>query len=158
MLDKIISGGRTDADRAGWRAAKTFGVSSGGWMPTGFLTEDGPHPEFADQYGAAELPTDSVPDRTEQNVLAADATLWFGETTTSGAQATVGACHRFAKPCMPLYPGASFEPWHVATWIAEKKIGTLNVAGNREEEEPGIGDRVERFLGEVLQQLGHERA
>jgi len=89
-------------------------------------------PEFADQYGAAELPTDSVLDRTEQNVLAADATLWFGVTTTLGAQETVGACQRFAKPCMPVYPGASFEPWHVAAWIAENKIGTLNVAGNRE--------------------------
>jgi hypothetical protein len=34
----------------------------------------------------------------------------------------------------------------------------LNVAGNRESDEPGIGDRVERFLGQVLQQLGHELA
>jgi len=30
MLDKIISGGQSGADRAGWRAAKAFGVSSGG--------------------------------------------------------------------------------------------------------------------------------
>jgi hypothetical protein len=158
MLEKIIISARTGADQAAWRAAKAFGVPACGWMPNGFLTEDGPHPEFADQYGAAELATDSVPDRTEQNVLAADATLWFGVTTTLGAQATVGACQRFAKPCMPVYPGASFEPGHVASWIAENKIRTLNVAGNREEEEPGIGDRVESFLGEVLQQLGHERA
>ena len=56
---------------------------------------------------------------------------------------------------MPVYPGASFEPSHVATWITENQIRTLNVAGNREAEEPGIGDRVERFLGEVLQLLGH---
>ena len=106
-------------------------------MPRGFLTEDGPHPEFADQYGAAELPADSVRDRTEQNVLATDATLWFGVTTTL-RQATVGACHRFAKPCMPVYPGALFEPCHVATWIAENKIGTLNVAGNASKD-PGSG-------------------
>ena len=108
-------------------------------MPKGFLTEDGPHPEFAEQYGAAEMPTDSEPARTEQNVQDSDATLWFGETTTSGAQATVGACHRFGKPCMPVYPGASFEPSHVATWIVENKIRTLNVAGNREAR--GAGDR-----------------
>jgi len=158
MLDKIISGGQSGADQAGWRAAKAFGVLSGGWMPRGFLTEEGPHREFADEYGATELPADSVRDRTKQNVLAADATLLFGVTTTLRAQETVGACHRFAKPCMPVYPGASFEPCQVATWIAENTIGTLNVAGNREQEEPGIGDRVERFLGGVLQQLGHERA
>jgi Circularly permutated YpsA SLOG family len=139
MLEKIISGGQSGADRAGWRAAKAFGVSSGGWMPRGLVAEEGPHPEFADEYGATELTANSVRDRTEQNVLAADATLWFGVTTTLHAQATVGACHRFAKPCMPVYPGASFEPCQVATWIAEHKIGTLNVAGNREDEEPGIG-------------------
>ena len=158
MLDKIISGGQTGADQAGWRAARAFGVPTGGGMPQGFLTEDGPRPEFADEYGAAEMPTDGGLTPTEQNVQDSDATLWFGETTTSAAQATVGACQRFGKPCMPVYPGASFEPAHVATWIAENQIKTLNVAGNREGEEPGIGDRVERFLGEVLQQLGHQRA
>jgi hypothetical protein len=142
MLDKIISSGQTGADRAAWRAAKAFGVPTGGWMPGGFLAEDGPHPEFAQRYGAAELPTDSDSARTERNVRDSDATLWFGETTTSVAQATVGACHGCGKPCLPVYPGAAFEP--------------LNVAGNREGEEPGIGDRVERFLGQVLQQLGHQ--
>jgi hypothetical protein len=158
MLDKIISGGQTGADQAGWRAAKAFGVPTGGWMPQGFLTEDGPRPEFVERYAAAEMPTDSYPARTEQNVRDSDATLWFGETTTAGAQTTVVACHQFDKPLMLVYPGAEFEPAHVSTWIAENKVRTLNVAGNREGEESGIGDRVERFLGQVLQQLGLERA
>ena len=105
MLEKIISGGQTGADQAAWRAAKAFGVPTGGWMPEGFLTEDGPHPEFAEQYGAAEMPADSDLAPTEQNVQDSDATLWFGETTTAGAQATVGACQQFGKPCMPVYPG-----------------------------------------------------
>ena len=157
MLDKIVSGGQTGADQAAWRAAKKFDVATGGWMPEGFLTEDGPHSEFAELFGAAEGPTDSKCSPTEQNVRDTDATLWFGETTTLGAQATVEACHRSGKPCMPIYPAASFEPSHVASWILENKIRTLNVAGNREAEEPGIGDRVERFLGQVLQQLGHQR-
>jgi Circularly permutated YpsA SLOG family len=158
MLVKIISGGQTGADQAAWRAAEAYHIPTGGWMVEGFLTEDGPRPEFGERYGAAELPADSDPARTEQNVQDSDATLWFGETTTSGAQETVGACQRVGKPCMPVYPGASFQPSHVATWIAENKIRTLNVAGNREGEEAGIGDWVEAFLGQVLQQLGHERA
>ena len=88
-----------------------------------------------------------------------DATaVWFGVTTTSTAQATVAACVRFYKPCMPIDPGASFKPSHVATWILENQIRTLNVTGNGEGEEPGIGDRVQRFIGQVLQQLGHQRA
>jgi Circularly permutated YpsA SLOG family len=158
MLAKIISGGQTGADQAAWRAATSYRVSTGGWMPEGFLTEDGPRPEFAEQYGAEELPTDSDLARTGQNVHDSDATLWFGETTTSAAQETVGACQRLGKPCMPVYPGASFQPSHVAAWILEMKIRTLNVAGNSEGEESGIGDRVESFLGEVFQQLGYVRA
>ena len=86
-----------------------------------------------------------------------DATLWFGDTTTALAQATVGACERLAKPCLPVYPGAAFEPSHVATWITENQVRTLYVTGNHEDAEPGIGDRVERFLSQVLRQLGHDR-
>ncbi len=158
MLARIISGGETGANQSGWRAAKAFGVATAGWMHKGFLTNQGAHPEFAEEFAAAELPTDTEPARAECNVRNSDATLWFGETMTSMAQATVEACHRFGKPCLPVYPGAAFEPSHVAAWIAENQIRTLNVAGNCEIEEPGIGNRVEQFLGKVLEQLGHERA
>ena len=53
---------------------QAFGVPTGGWMPKGFLTEDGPRPEFAEQYGAAEMPTDSDTrsDRTERPGLRRD--------------------------------------------------------------------------------------
>jgi hypothetical protein len=57
---------------------------------------------------------------------------------------------------MLVYPGPSFAPAHLATWIIRNKIRALNVAGNREGEELGIGDRVQWFLGQVLQQLGHK--
>jgi hypothetical protein len=129
MLDKIISDGQRAADQAAWRAAKTFGVPTGG-----------------------------SPGRTELSVQDSQATLWFGLSTTAAAQETVEACHRLGKPCMPVYPGASFEPRLVATWIAENEFATLNVAGNRENDEPGIGARLERFLGEVLERLGHKLA
>jgi hypothetical protein len=158
MLDQIVSGGQTGADQAAWRAAEAYGVRTGGWMPQGFLTDEGPRPEFAQQFGAAEILPDSELGPTERNVRDSDATLWLGATTTADAHATVGACQRFGRPCMPIDPVASFEPSHVATWIVTNGIRTLNVAGNRERDEPGIGDRVERFLGEVLQQLGHQRA
>jgi Circularly permutated YpsA SLOG family len=155
MLEKIISGGETGASQAAWRAAKAVGVSTGGWVRRGFLAEDGPHPEFAEQYAGAELPLDNDEAVTEQNVKDSDATLWFGQTTTAGAHATVAACLALGRPYMPVYPGASFEPSHVADWIRENTVKILYVAGNREHDEPGIGDRVERFFGQVLEQLGH---
>jgi hypothetical protein len=158
MLDRIISGGHTGADQAAWRAAVAFGLPTGGWMSNGFQTADGPRAEFAERYGATELPTDNDLARTEQNVRDSDATLWLGDTTTAAAHATVAACHRLGRPCLPVYPSATFQPAHVATWIVENRVRTLNVAGNRETDEPGIGDRAERFLGQILQQLGHQRA
>jgi hypothetical protein len=158
MLQKIISGGQTGADRAAWRAARRFGIATGGWMPRGYQAEDGAHPEFAGEFGATELPAGDNPARNERNVRDSDATLWFGETTTAGAQETVEASLRSGKPCLTVYPGADFQPTHVATWIRDNQVRTLNVAGNRETDEPGIADRAERFLGEVLLQLGHERS
>ena len=135
-----------------------FGVPTGGRVPRGFVTEGGPRPEFAELYGSSDVPPDEPPAWYEQNVRDSDATLWFGKTTTSGAQETVRASRRFGKLCMPVYPAASFEPSHVVAWITENGIRTLNVTGNHESESPGIGVRVEQFLGQVLQQLGHERA
>jgi hypothetical protein len=157
MLDKIISGGQSGADQGAWHAAQAFAIRTGGWMPRGFLTAEGPRPAFAQRYGASEMHTESYPARTERNVVDSDGTLWFGETTTSGAHETVGACRKFGKPLMLVYPAAAFEPWHVARWIVTGRIGILNVAGNREEDEPGIGHRVELFLCQVLEQTGHVR-
>jgi hypothetical protein len=59
---------------------------------------------------------------------------------------------------MTVYAGAAFERPHVTTSIIEKAIRTLNVAGNREHEVPGIGETVVHFLGHVLQYLGHQRS
>lgn len=158
MPDKIITGGQSGADQAAWRAARRFGIATGGWMPKGFLTEDGPRPQFAQEFGAAEMPTTVVLARTRRNALESDATVWFGITATSGAHDTVQACREFGKPCMLVSPEAEFEPSHVADWIAQQRIRMLNVAGNRESDEPGIGDRVACFLAAVFEQLGHKPA
>ena len=153
MLEKIISGGQTSGDQAGWRAAAKFGMPTGGWMPHGFLTERGPCPELAKRHGAEELPLESELTAIERNVQESDATLWFGETTSHRAHATVLACHRFAKACLPVDPSAAFEPSHVADWIELGKIRVLHVVANRESDEPGIGERTEQFLEQVLQRL-----
>lgn len=158
MLARIISGGQTGADQAAWRTAQTFGIETGGWMPRGFQTDEGPRADFASQFGAMEMPTESYPMRTEKNVCDSDATLWFGETSTSGANSTIGACQRHDKPCLAVCSSAAFEPSHVVEWLAKYDVRVLNVAGNRESGEPGIGQRVAQFLAEVLELLGHHPA
>jgi hypothetical protein len=68
MLERVISGGQTGADQAAWPAAKAAGIPTGGAMPKGFLTEDGPRPELAELYGAHELEAPDYPARTVANV------------------------------------------------------------------------------------------
>ena len=72
MIQKIISGGQTGADQAALDAAIKLGISHGGWIPKGRITEDGP---LLDKYKLQEMPTDSYPARTEQNVIDSDGTV-----------------------------------------------------------------------------------
>ncbi|MFO7709057.1 MAG: putative molybdenum carrier protein [Desulfobacterales bacterium] len=44
MLDKIVSGGQTSADRAALDFAIKHKILHGGWVPKGRLAEDGPLP------------------------------------------------------------------------------------------------------------------
>jgi hypothetical protein len=61
MIERVIAGGQTGADQAGWRAARASGIATWGFMPLGFLTEDGPRPEFAEsRAGLAEKPKAGV--------------------------------------------------------------------------------------------------
>jgi Circularly permutated YpsA SLOG family len=154
MLEQIISGGQTGADQAAGRPAVACGLATGGWMPQGFLTEEGPRPEFADLYGAIEMPTSDFRLRTEQNVRDSDATLWFGSTDTPGAKTTLNAVAGMNWPRMIVKPGDLIRASAVAAWLARNSgIKRLNVAGNRESKAPGIGDQVEQFLVAVFRRF-----
>jgi hypothetical protein len=91
MLVKVISGGQTGVDQAGWRAAKACGIPTGGYIPKGFLTEEGFRPEFVERYGAVETETTGYQDRTRYNVLEADGTVWFGSQDSPGFKLTRSA-------------------------------------------------------------------
>jgi len=44
MIEQVVSGGQTGADRAGLDAAMALGIPVGGWCPRGRRAEDGPIP------------------------------------------------------------------------------------------------------------------
>src|SRR4051812_29944318 len=146
MLERVISGGQTGVDQAGWRAAKALGLATGGWMPLGFLTEDGPRPEFAELYGAKETSSAEYRQRTEWNVRDSAATLWIGPKGSSGWQATEWACRGLNKEMFLVAPGKGVKPSDAADWIIRTRIQILNVAGDRESGTPGLGERAEWFL------------
>jgi hypothetical protein len=109
-------------------------------------------------YGAVEMPTASYPARTAQNVKDSDATLWFGHTDSPGAKATLHACRELGKVAVEVRPDGLTTPRTIADWLQESPhIKTLNVAGNRESMEPGMGAKVERFLRAAFRRFGHER-
>ena len=120
-------------------------------MPQRFLAEDGHHPEFASEFGAHELESADYHARTEANVRASDGTLWFGDRGSAGGEHTIRVCQQIGKPCgvVPRPDNAS-QVSHVVLWITDENIRILNVAGNRESLEPGIGAHVEAFLKQVF--------
>ncbi|HMB06204.1 MAG TPA: putative molybdenum carrier protein [Isosphaeraceae bacterium] len=113
MPGRIVSGGQAGADRAGWRAARAFGIRTGGRMPRGSLTEDGPRPEQADRYGARALPTSGEPERTGAHVRDSDATPRSGSTDTPGARATFAVCRRGNRPASGRRRGGARHRQHV---------------------------------------------
>ena len=151
-LHRVVCGFQSGVDQAGARAARSAGLATGGWMPQGWLTEDGPRPEFAALYGARELPGAGYPERTRANARDSDGTTWLGPVGSAGFRATERACHELGQPLLvvPFGPGAGDR---LIGWLEAEEIGTLNVAGSRESKCPGIGARAERFLAAVFRRL-----
>jgi predicted Rossmann-fold nucleotide-binding protein len=150
-LEKVISGGQTGADQAGLRAARAAGIPTGGCAPKGWDTEDGPAPWLA-EYGLTECPKAGYPARTAANARDSDGTIWFGTTDSSGYATTIGACTRFGKSYLFVSEGVTTTR-HVTEWMETNRIRVLNVAGNRESNNPGLGAGVEEFLGRLFRGL-----
>lgn len=154
MLERVISGGQTGADRAGLVAAKAAGLATGGWMPKGFRALDGPRPEFATLYGVTEHASDRYPPRTALNVKESCATVCFASAWDSpGEVLTRRMCERYGRPRLEVTPGGLVSPAGVVEWLRLNGVRVLNVAGNTERTSPGIGAFTEAFLAEVFQLL-----
>ena len=155
---KIISGGQTGVDIAALRAAKRVGLPTGGWMPMGFRTLDGPHPEYAEEFGMTAHVSSSYLPRTHMNVIGSDATLRIASNYySSGEICTKKAIDRAHKIFLDV---SMYKDWtglvakpdakYVSKWIATNKIRILNIAGNSERTAPGIEFAAKQFLRKVF--------
>lgn len=134
MLKKIISGGQTGADQAGLRAGKALGIETGGWIPKGRRTDDGPMVvAMFEDLGLKEHTSWAYPPRTEQNVLDSDGTVLFGNMDSPGCKLTIKLCKQHKRP---YTTNPTTE--ELRTWIDTNGTETMNVAGNRERTNPGI--------------------
>ena len=167
---KIISGGQTGVDRAALDVALELDLPCGGWCPRGRKAEDG---RISEKYPLKETESEDYAIRTEWNVRDSDATLIItrGEPT-GGTAYTIACCRIQNKPCLiidlenspsprpsptrgegedklppsPWGGGGGGEGDHVRNWLKHHCIRTLNIAGPRESNAPGIYKDAKKLL------------
>jgi len=149
VLQKIISGGQTGADRAALDFAIARGIPHGGWCPRGRLAEGGTIPA---RYQLSETPDSDYSQRTEWNVRDSDGTVIFSiaPTLTGGSRQTADLAQQYRKSCLHLSRERDGETaaGKLRDFLARHDIKTLNVAGPRQSQAPDVA----AFTREVLEQ------
>ncbi len=149
---KVVSGGQTGVDRAALDAAIAVGLKVGGWCPAGRVAEDG---ALDRSYVLTETPSADPAQRTEWNVRDSDATLVIvrGEALRGGTKLTVEIARRLSKPVVILQLVDRHVADHAIDWIRGRSLSTLNIAGPRESEEPGIYELARAILIRILSEF-----
>jgi hypothetical protein len=152
---RIVSGGQTGVDRAALDVAIALGIPHGGWCPRGRLAEDGRIPR---RYKLEETESPEYRVRTERNVIDSDATLILCRGVPSGGtELTLRFAQRYSKPHLIIDLDNPPDVETVRTWLAESAAETLNVAGPRESQGPGIAEQAQEFLTKLLAGFGSRR-
>ena len=145
---KIVSGGQTGVDRAALDVAIELGIPHGGWCPRGRLAEDGAIPR---RYCLTEHVSPDYDDRTRQNVADSDGTLILCVgRLRGGTRLTRDEARRRGKPCLAVALDREPDVAAGRRWLAQHHISTLNVAGPRESQSPGIGRLAAEYLRALL--------
>jgi len=152
VIEKIVSGGQTGADRAALDAAIDLDIPHGGWIPKGRKTEDGGLPE---KYHLKEMPTGSYSARTEQNVIDSDGTLIVSHGKLNGGSAKT---RQFAKKHNRPWMHVDLEKTNffkaamdIRSWVTENQIKVLNAAGPRGSKDPEIYEATKKLLKAAFQ-------
>lgn len=138
LIEQIISGGQTGADRAALDVAIELDIPHGGWCPIGRRAEDG---VISDRYRLKETPHLSKdenldPDgiykkRTELNVIDSDGTLIFvKDDPIGGTLYTIEMAIKHNKPFL-IFNIETSEIKDVTNWVNKYSIKKLNIAGPR---------------------------
>jgi predicted Rossmann-fold nucleotide-binding protein len=150
-LERIVSGGQTGADQAALDVAIELGIPHGGWVPKGRRTEQGPLPE---KYRTKEMPTDSYPKRTEQNVIDSDGTLIISHGgLKEGSDYTRMMAAKHGKPWIHIDAdkhSVEVAVQMIRTWVSGNDIECLNVAGPPASKDAHIFGTTKTLLKAVL--------
>lgn len=158
VLRRVISGGQTGADQGGLLAARELGIPTGGAAPKGWITETGTEQQRLKGFGLVECSEPGYDARTRQNVIQSDGTLLLGSYANGGSALTAKIASEAQKPFFHVpFPSERETLDNIAEsfrrWLAEFKIQTLNVAGNRESQNRGLQDFTKGFLISALRPM-----
>lgn len=148
MPIKIVSGGQSGVDRAALDVALELGIPCGGWCPAGRAAEDGP---LDARYPLRETRSEDPAERTARNVEEADGLLVLTRGEPRGGTArAMELATRANKPVFVVDVDHPPRPEAVRAWVQAYGMRTVNVAGPRESESPGIGGAAAAWLREWL--------
>ncbi|MFW6224126.1 MAG: putative molybdenum carrier protein [Bacteroidota bacterium] len=147
--EEIISGGQTGVDRAAMDAAMECGIRVRGWCPAGRRAEDG---RIAKKYPLTETASADYTVRTRKNTEDADALLLlYQHDWDTGTNLAVKTANRTNKEVIAVdLASRQIDTCHIAELLKKKEIRTLNIAGPRESNSPGIYNKVLPFLLELF--------
>jgi hypothetical protein len=151
IITKVLCGGETGADRAAVDFAVENAIAYGGWVPLNGWAEDfrvapgltETYPHFVATQSA------DVAVRTTLNVRDARATVIFSppRVTSRGVAQTLDIARALRRPFSVIDPTSPSAPALLDQFFSGlAPAATLNVAGSRESEAPGIYDAVRNLL------------
>jgi hypothetical protein len=145
---RIISGGQSGVDRGALDAAIAAGLSHAGACPAGRRAEDG---VIDARYQLTETKSANPASRTRRNVQESDATLILSPTAPyGGTLLAVNHAGKLSRPFLIVDPFAITAAAEIVAWLKDRGFQTLNIAGPRESESPGIADRTRSVLSAVF--------
>jgi len=136
MEIKIISGGQTGVDRAALDFALNKSIDCGGFCPKGRKAEDG---KISKKYPLIETESDSYDERTRRNIENSDGTIIiYTNKIDAGTEVAFNLCNQIGKPVILVKSDDEETIRIIQTWMEINKIKSLNIAGPRESNEPGV--------------------
>jgi hypothetical protein len=148
LIETIVSGGQTGADRAALEFALAAGISIRGWIPKGRRAEDG---AISTQYaGLVECDSEDPAVRTALNVRDSGGTVALSHGPLTGGTALAATeAKRLGRPLLHL-DLAQLDICSAAerlrSWLVEHDVRVLNVPGPRHSDDELIFARTMHVL------------
>ncbi len=149
-IPKIISGGQTGVDQGALDFALDNNIECGGYCPKGRKSEIGIIPY---KYPVIEIESEKYIDRTQKNIIESDGTLVIRDSVKlmPGTKETIKLCKRLSKANFVInIDTEDIDNLDFDSWLLKNNVKVLNIAGNRESENPGIREKTYIFLIELF--------